>query len=411
MGLSFGAGLAKSATVDIQEPQNSEEGGIEFESFQILMGKGRERRDRVICNKERQVQRQMGINEAMFKEFRMDLLTLYEIFNRYDMDESGALSTDEIMVMLKEFGLVPRSLQERGEIESILMAADKDENGEVVFRSFLALVRTIRAYRVQRKHEEQLTLFEKYDRDKSGELSIPEVSALLADLGQVPCSRGEQQELARLIESVDSDGTGSLGFNEMQVLCQRVDEKLHNLRYEYEMQQALKLGFGETQVRDMRMAFDELDTNGSGSLDIFEIRQSLALMGKQVSMDTCQSAFNVLDCDGNSALSFYEFLEFMRIMRDQEGLFSDHCSVIDPRVGSLDLRLLRNTLGAFKLSKIYLCSLDRDDLVELFNDYFALLPEANLHDALGVKTTAELLSKAVGREQDLTNLVGKGAGT
>jgi len=409
MGLSFSAGIGKSAAITLKEPEvKEEEDAVDFDDFQVLMGKGRERRDRIICNREREVQRLMGINEAMFKEFRMDLLALFEIFNRYDMDESGALSTDEIMVMLKEFGLTPKSGQERYEVEKMLLAVDKDENGEVEFRGFLALVRTIRGYRVSRKSEEQKDLFDKYDKDRSGSLSIPEVSALLADLGQVPCSRKEQEELANLIACVDSDGSGTIGFSEMQILCQRVDEKLQNLRYEAELQQALKLGFGETQLRDMRWAFDELDSNASESLDIFEIREALKILGKPVSMDVCQEAFATLDCDGNYTLCFYEFLEFMRIMRDQEGLFGDQLTVLESKVCLLDLRLLRNTLEAFKLSKIYLCSLDKEDLVELFNDYFSLAADANLHEALGVKSIAELLSKAVEREQELSAKVQKG---
>merc|ERR1712176_222480 len=126
---------------------------------------------------------------------------------------------------------------------------------------FLLLLSAIRTYRQEKKRETTAAHFDKYDRDRNGKLSIEELSSLLCDVGCVPHSRKEQEELAQLIHLVDLDGNGFIDFSEFQVLSQRIEEKLKSMRYEEEIEHAMSIGFTETQLNELRWIFDSLDSD------------------------------------------------------------------------------------------------------------------------------------------------------
>mmetsp|Transcript_100007 Transcript_100007/g.173527 ORF Transcript_100007/g.173527 Transcript_100007/m.173527 type:complete len:963 (-) Transcript_100007:11-2899(-) len=371
-----------------------DEDEIDFELFQDLIAKGREQLARVVRDKERACQRRMGLPESAFQDFREDLISLHDIFARYDKDESGTLSKVEMNFMLKEFGLQPTTAQEKEAIDAILRYNDMEMLGEVNFIEFLDVVRQIRTIQLEKRREQQQERFAKYDKDKSGFLSHSEISMLLADLGFVPSTRKEQDELAYLISSVDADGSGCIDFPEFQNLCQRIDEKLKSFRYEEEVEFAMRLGFTEKQMRDLRWVFDSLDIDGSNKLDAAEVRNGLVMMRKHVSTESFETSFRALDKDGSGELDFTEFLSFMRMMRDGEGISSEETQKLAVKARNLDTRILRRVLEYFRLARRYINSLNHDDLVNLFCEYFKVGPHTNLHEVLDVRTVGELYEAA-----------------
>lgn len=375
----------------------SENSELDFEQFQLLISRGKERLDRQVRRRERAVQAKLNIPDSLFEMFRDDLVALHQIFGCYDCDASGALSMDEIMFMIKEFGLYPKTQRERDEVDEILQQSDVDGDNEFNFVEFLELIRAIREFRQNGKHDEYLESFSKYDRDKGGTLSCIELSELLADLGFVPTTYREQDELAFLIHSVDKQAKGYVTFEEFQVLCQRIEEKLKSMRYEEEIEYAMMQGFNEKQMRTFRWIFDALDADGSGKLDASEVRNALKEMEKKVTAEVFDNAFETLDADGSGELDFQEFLAFMRMMRESEGLFSEGSQQLANRVREIDLRVLRRVLTYFHLSQKYLNSLSQDELVTLFDDYFGVSENANLHDVLKISSVGQLYELAKNR--------------
>jgi len=394
------AELAKQAAEQAWKREHEET--IDFDCFQALISKGREGLDRKVRDREREVQRQRCIDESVFQEFRQDLVGLHNIFIRYDKDDSGTLDHSEVMIMIKEFGLLPRTQEEREEVKKVLNEADRDKTGEFDFLEFLVLIRMVRAYRQGKKQGEQWVMFQKYDKDGSGVLSIKEISALLTDLGNVPTTPMEQTELGALIELCDKDGSAQIDFWEFQVLCQRIDEKLKSMRYELDVEFALRLGFTEEQMRDLRFVFDSLDEDGGNSLDLSEIKNACTLLKKNVPPEVFEDVFEKLDEDNSGSLDFQEFLEFMKIVRDGDGAFAEEAGKLQQKVVQLEVRLLRNILEKFKLSKMYVDSLTKDELVDLFCDFFSVTPNSDLKESLGVKTVGDLLELAVQLEKKST---------
>lgn len=368
--------------------------GFSFEYFQQIIAKGKEKLERAVRNREIEVKQLTGLDDRTFQHFRKDIVLLQDLFYQYDMDQSGTLNHNEIMLMLKEFGLMPRTASERTEIEQILLRADDDGNGEICFQEFLVLIRDIRKLRRDLHAEEHVYFFELYDKDRSGFLCIPEISMLLSHLGVAPKNRSEQEELAHLISSADDNCSGTICFAEFQVLCQLIDEKLNRMRYEEDIEIAMTLGFSEVQLRDFRWVFDSLDMDGSGRLDCQEVQLGLTLMQKTVPADVVQSIFEQLDEDCSGCLDFREFLELMRFLRDKDGYFSEDPQKLASRARFLETRVLRRLLEYFHLGKVYLVSLSKDELVETFCEYMGVNDNSDLHEMLGISTVRELYELA-----------------
>jgi len=383
-------GLDQRLMRSISEETASPDGFMEFDEFQKMVAQGREQLERVVRDRERHIKATTGISDATFQQFRPDIVNLYDLFIRYDKDNSHLLDHDELVQLLVEFGLLSKTAGSRKELDIIMKAAEIEASAKFNFNEFLALTNQLRALRQARKRESQLQCFERYDRDKSGTLTIEEISCLLCDLGCIPRTRKEQEELAATIEVVDADGSGFIDFEEFQILSQRIDERLKSLRFEEEVEYALTLGFTEMQLRDFRWVFNSLDADGSGYLDAHEIRNCLTMMRKHVSHDAFEAAFTALDGDGNGELDFLEFLDFMKLLRDGEGLFSENTQNLPTKARFCDQRVLRRVLEYFGITKAYVNSLSLDELVALFCSSFKISTDDSIHEKLHVNTVGEL---------------------
>lgn len=374
---------------------------VDFETFQAMIVRGREQLQRVCRDREREVQKLAGLSEADFQDVREDLVGLHDVFLRYDKDRSGSLNKSELTFMLHECGLAPKNAQEKIDIDKIIEESAKDRNNELSFHEFLNIFRAVRTYRQERRRTILVERFHKYDRDGSNNLSSSEISLLLSDLGLVPANRKEQEQLAHLISSVDTDGSGSIDFNEFAELSQKIDEKLKSFRYEEEVECAMCLGFTEKQMRDYRWVFDSLDVDGSQKLDAAEVKNGLNIMNRKIASEVFDSIFAKLDSDGSGELDFLEFVSFMKMLRDGDGaaFTSDDVQKLATKAKNLDTRVLRRVLEYFRLAKHYINSLSHDDLVGLFCEFFKVQPNTNLHDALDVRTVADLYEAAQKRDQ------------
>jgi len=173
-----------------------------------------------------------------------------------------------------------------------------------------------------------------------------------------------------------------------------VNEKLKILRYEEELDCAIRLGFSEKQMRDLRFVFDSLDIDGSGKLDLNEVRNAFTMLRKHPSQEALEAAFKALDTDRSGELCFKEYLFLMQAMRDGEGIFADDQQRLHMKVKNLDCRVLRRCLDYFKLSREYVMSQSREELVMLFCDYMGVQENYNLEEVLGTRTIGDLYKLA-----------------
>ena len=136
------------------------------------------------------------------------------------------------------------------------------------------------------------SLFQKYDRDSSGQLSVKEIPELLTnDLG---LSTEEADTYTLLL---DKDASGSLSFDEFKSWLtsgeklKTVDSHRFNLMYK-----AVEM-------------FKRIDADQSGSLDRTEFVKLHAEVGGRP--EYLDSALNALDSDQNGKISFFEFMKWL----------------------------------------------------------------------------------------------------
>jgi len=305
----------------------------------------------------------------------------------------------ELAFLLQECGLAPANHDEKEDFEMLLEQA-RFPVQEFDFGEFLEAVRHVRRYRQKNRREELVERFKRYDRGKTGYLPHSEISLLLSDLGLVPKNRKEQEALAYIISAVDLDGSGYINFPELMDLSQRIREKLNIFLYEEQIEQAMRLGFTETQMRDLRWVFDSLDEDGGGTLDAAEVRSGLLLMGKELSQRSFDALFKNVDNDGTGFLDYMEFLHFMKEMRESEmSPNGEDRQQLATKAQHLEMRVLRRSLEYFRISKHYIETLDQQELVNLFCEFFKVTPMANLQLALKVKTVGDLYEAAQRRDQ------------
>lgn len=302
--------------------KQAESGQVDFEGFQGLIGRVREKYQRVRIERENFVIEQKALTETEIQLHKEELLSLHETFSRQDQDGSGGLDEYEVVGALLEFGLVPREPESRNKFDIMTkdLAEAKGECG-MDFHDFLWLIRQVRLECRKLASYELRKVFDRYDRDNSGNLDLKEVSMLIAEIGLQPRCREDQDEMKKLLQEVDEDGSGELDFEEFQTLQQKITEKLRSAQRRRENETARTLGFSQDQVSELRDAFFQLDDDGNGHLSIDECRQTLTLLRKNMTSEELNNLFDSIDRDGSGEIDFEEFLRFMRTIEDEDPEF------------------------------------------------------------------------------------------
>lgn len=82
---------------------------------------------------------------------------------------------------------------------------------------------------------------------------------------------------------------------------------------------ARAMNFSEKDLNNIRAAFEELDVDGSGGLDVSEVKFALAKLGKNVQdEDRFRVAFKKLDNDGSGFLEIGEFMQLLKWAGEDE---------------------------------------------------------------------------------------------
>lgn len=366
---------------------------IDFEVFQRLISRLHEITDRQLRRKEREIKEKTQLDEETFNQFRRELESLHTSFSEFDQDHSGNLDCEEVIAMMKEFGLLPRTAEDRKQLEEMVRKADSDGEGGLDFKEFLDLVSQLRKKCMSNHKEEQKHFFDRHDKDKSGQLSVAEVSAVLADLNMTPKSHEEQHEIRILIQDVDEDGSGELDFQEFQMLSQRVTERLMMLNLEAGKNLALELGFSLDELKELRSVFDRLDEDGSNAIDFSEGRQALTLLKRDIPQEQFRQVWNRIDVDGSEELDFGEFLRLMNILNDSESQLSAGKRRVETLM-YVEVETLRQILEIFKLGKEYILSLAHEECAQIAADSLGVGKSESLSHGLKVNTVEELIAAA-----------------
>ena len=122
-----------------------------------------------------------------------------------------------------------------------------------------------------------------------GSISIDELRGVMKSLGQSPT----EEELTRMIQSVDDNGNNEIDFQEFLILM------------------SSKKSVSDDPDRELKDAFAVFDTDGSGLISRSELKGLLNNLGQLVSDEELDAMMGEVDKDGNGEIDFEEFKAMM----------------------------------------------------------------------------------------------------
>ncbi|RZB57341.1 Calmodulin-like protein 30 [Glycine soja] len=139
---------------------------------------------------------------------------------------------------------------------------------------------------IQPKSEEMKLVFDKFDTNKDGKITLEEYKAAMRTMGWGI----EGTEADESFQVMDSDGDGFIDFKEFMDM--------------FNVEETVK----ETEIKS---AFQVFDLNGDGKISAEELSQVLKSLGESCSLSACKKM--VMGVDGNGD-GFIDLNEFMRML-------------------------------------------------------------------------------------------------
>jgi Ca2+-binding EF-hand superfamily protein len=157
-------------------------------------------------------------------------------------------------------------------------------------------------------------LFDTFDLDASGSISLNELRTALKNLGEYT----DELKLLRLLQEADSDGSGDIDFAEFSniVLSLRTDAetsiftqiiKKHKTMVQF-------CNFTRDKLLKMRKEFDRFDADKSGQIDVKELEAALRNLGEYKNQKQVDEIMAQADVDKSGSIEFVEFCLIIHAM-------------------------------------------------------------------------------------------------
>jgi len=145
------------------------------------------------------------------KPTEAEIARIKEIFDKFDLDHSGDISTSELSTVLKSLG----QNYTIDELKEIVASVDIDGSGTIDFNEFVNLVML---QRENAKREQELKqAFSVFDRDGNGYISCAELKFVMQTL----CPDITEEEAHGMIAEGDCDGDGQISYEEFAKLINK----------------------------------------------------------------------------------------------------------------------------------------------------------------------------------------------
>merc|ERR1711998_185071 len=132
--------------------------------------------------------------------------------------------------------------------------------------------------------------FNLFDKDGDGAITAKELGEVMGQMGLNPT----EDDLQDMINEVDTDGSGMIEIDEFIQLMVMKEKAA-----------------GFSQEDEIRAVFEIFDTDKNGSISHEELRKGMAKFGEYLSEGEVTELIKDIDLDGNGELDFNEFHQFV----------------------------------------------------------------------------------------------------
>ena len=130
--------------------------------------------------------------------------------------------------------------------------------------------------------------FSRYDKDGDGTIDNAELGTVMKSLGQDPTPK----EIDDMIKEFDTDGNGSLDFDEFCLMM-------------------VGLMGDRDEEAELIEAFKFFDKDGSGLIDPDELKAVMETYGEKMSDEEIAEMVKEADIDGDGQISYGEFVKMI----------------------------------------------------------------------------------------------------
>ena len=143
----------------------------------------------------------------------------------------------------------------------------------------------------EEKRHEYKEAFDMFDTDKSGLISPKEIHRVMKNMGnELPL-----EEIQTMINDLDINGTGSIDFEEFITFMQRTQSEVEVVEED-----------------EVIRAFQTFDKDGNGWLSCAEFKHILCNLGDKFSLEETNEIFKEADLNHDGKLDYREFVQFWR---------------------------------------------------------------------------------------------------
>jgi len=128
-------------------------------------------------------------------------------FNMFDKEKKGFIHTSQVGQILRTMG---QAFEER-DLKQLIKEFDSDGSGEIEFEEFCALIARFVIEEDSGALEEELReAFRLYDKQGNGYINVSDLRDILRALDE----KITEDELDEMIAEIDTDGSGTVDFDE-----------------------------------------------------------------------------------------------------------------------------------------------------------------------------------------------------
>lgn len=137
------------------------------------------------------------------------------------------------------------------------------------------------------------TIFEMFDTDGDGSISVKELESIMKSLGH----NLTEVELLDLVKEFDFDGNGEIDYEEFQALAKK----------------CFPNGAANPSTDELKEIFKLADKDEKGYITANELRELFGLMGETATDEDIDDMIEVADFDNDGKINMDDFIQLMKV--------------------------------------------------------------------------------------------------